>query len=57
MHDDPLPRIQEQLATLQAAGRQSEAGDLMVKLANENSKRERWAVSDNLIVFYLTRLG
>ncbi|KAI0745397.1 ubiquitin carboxyl-terminal hydrolase [Earliella scabrosa] len=48
VHDDPLPRIQEQLATLQAAGRQSEAGDLMVKLANENSKRERWAFENSL---------
>lgn len=45
VHDDPIPRLQEQLAQLQAAGHQSEASELAVKLATENSKRERWAVS------------
>lgn len=44
IHDDPLPRLQEQIAQLQAAGQQAEASELMVKLANENAKRENWAV-------------
>ncbi|KAI0365664.1 hypothetical protein BV20DRAFT_724291 [Pilatotrama ljubarskyi] len=48
VHDDPVPRLQEQLAQLQAAGRQSEASELIVKLANENSKRERWAFENSL---------
>ncbi|KAL1942797.1 hypothetical protein VTO73DRAFT_5037 [Trametes versicolor] len=48
VRDDPVPRLQEQLAQLQAAGRQSEAAELVVKLANENSKRERWAFENSL---------
>ncbi|CDO69260.1 hypothetical protein BN946_scf185042.g162 [Trametes cinnabarina] len=48
VHDDPLPRLQEQLAQLQAAGHQAEAGELMVKLSNENAKRERWAFENSL---------
>ena len=50
VHEDPLPRLQEQLAQLQSAGRQSEASEVMVKLANENTKRERWAVSCGSVV-------
>ena len=45
VHDDPLPRLQAQLSQLQSANRQAEANELLVKLANENTKRERWAVS------------
>ncbi|TFK89477.1 cysteine proteinase [Polyporus arcularius HHB13444] len=48
VHDDPLPRLQEQLAQLQAAGRQNEASELVVKLSTENSKRERWAFENSL---------
>ncbi|KAH9940465.1 ubiquitin carboxyl-terminal hydrolase [Epithele typhae] len=48
VHDDPLPHLQEQLAQLQVAGRQAEASDLMVKLANENAKRENWAFENGL---------
>ncbi|KAI0329220.1 ubiquitin-specific protease [Cubamyces sp. BRFM 1775] len=48
VHDDPVPRLQEQMAQLQAAGRQSEAAELVVKLSNENSKRERWAFENSL---------
>ncbi|TBU38788.1 ubiquitin carboxyl-terminal hydrolase [Dichomitus squalens] len=46
VHDDPLPRLQEQLTQLQSAG--AEASELMVRLANENSKRERWAFENSL---------
>ncbi|KAI0633291.1 ubiquitin-specific protease [Trametes polyzona] len=48
VHDDPVPRLQEQLAQLQAVGQQAEAAELVVKLANENSKRERWAFENSL---------
>ncbi|KAI0823329.1 ubiquitin-specific protease [Trametes gibbosa] len=48
VRDDPLPRLQEQLAQLQSAGRQAEVSELVVKLANENSKRERWAFENSL---------
>ncbi len=47
MHEDPLPHLQEQLVQLESAGRQSEASAVMVKLANETSKRERWTVSSD----------
>ncbi|RPD78336.1 hypothetical protein L226DRAFT_558309 [Lentinus tigrinus ALCF2SS1-7] len=48
VHDDPVPRLQEQLSQLQAAGHQSEASELVVRLATENSKRERWAFENSL---------
>ncbi|KAI0769627.1 ubiquitin-specific protease [Trametes elegans] len=48
VHDDPVPRLQEQLAQLQASGNQAAASELVVKLANENSKRERWAFENSL---------
>ncbi|KAI0675081.1 ubiquitin-specific protease [Trametes maxima] len=48
VRDDPIPRLQEQLAQLQAAGHQSDAAELIVRLANENSKRERWAFENSL---------
>ncbi|PCH43553.1 cysteine proteinase [Wolfiporia cocos MD-104 SS10] len=48
LHEDPLPILQAQLAELQAAGMQSEAADLVVRLSTENSKRERWAFENSL---------
>lgn len=44
MREDPVPRLETQIAELQAAGRQAEAGDLMFRLSTENAKRERWNV-------------
>lgn len=41
LRDDPLPALKTQLEHLQQTGRQSE---VLVKISNENSKRERWAV-------------
>jgi ubiquitin carboxyl-terminal hydrolase L5 len=43
-----LTSLEAQLAELQAAGKQSEAAELVVKLTTENAKRERWAVSEQL---------
>ncbi|GBE81472.1 hypothetical protein BKA93DRAFT_765183 [Sparassis latifolia] len=48
VHEDPLPTLQAQLAQLHAAGKQSEAAELIVKLSVENSKRERWAFENSL---------
>ncbi|KZT65964.1 cysteine proteinase [Daedalea quercina L-15889] len=48
LHEDPVPRLQAQLAELQAAGRQTEAGELIVRLSTENSKRERWNFENSL---------
>ena len=45
VHEDPLPRLREQLAHVQSAGLTAEADELIVKIATEDSKRERWAVS------------
>jgi ubiquitin carboxyl-terminal hydrolase L5 len=46
LRDDPIPVLQSQLSELQAAGRHDEVAEVIVKLTTENSKRERWAVSD-----------
>lgn len=45
LRDDPIPSLQAQLASLQASGNHGAATEAMVKLTNENSKRDRWAVS------------
>ncbi len=44
LRDDPLPTLQAQLNQLQLAGLQSEAAEFIVKISQENSKREQWAV-------------
>ncbi|OBZ67119.1 Ubiquitin carboxyl-terminal hydrolase 2 [Grifola frondosa] len=48
LHDDPIQSLHAQLAQLQTSGLQSEAAEVIVKLANENSKRERWAFENSL---------
>ncbi|EMD33625.1 hypothetical protein CERSUDRAFT_117740 [Gelatoporia subvermispora B] len=48
IREDPLPRLQNQLAELQTAGNESEAAHVMVKLSEENAKRERWAFENSL---------
>ncbi|KAG5221850.1 Ubiquitin carboxyl-terminal hydrolase [Salix suchowensis] len=45
LRDDPLPALQAQLTQLQSAGLDSEAAEIVARLANENSKRERWALT------------
>ncbi|KAF7428535.1 hypothetical protein PC9H_007759 [Pleurotus ostreatus] len=48
LRDDPLPALQAQLTQLQSAGLDSEAAEIVARLANENSKRERWAFENSL---------
>jgi ubiquitin carboxyl-terminal hydrolase L5 len=53
LRDDPIPPLQSQLSQLQSSGNENsaEGTEILVKLANENSKRERWAVCrDNLFL-------
>jgi ubiquitin carboxyl-terminal hydrolase L5 len=45
LHDDPLPALQLQLNEAHTAGNEALAMQLMDKIAGENAKRERWAVS------------
>ena len=45
LHDDPLPLLHRQLQTLQQSGNSAAAAEIDQQLANENAKRERWAVS------------
>jgi len=45
LRDDPLPAIRARLDALQGSAGDAEISDLMNKFSNENSKRERWAVS------------
>lgn len=45
LRDDPIPQLEAELTHLQASNDQSAAAELVVKIANEKNKRERWAVS------------
>ncbi|KAJ7287755.1 ubiquitin carboxyl-terminal hydrolase [Mycena rebaudengoi] len=48
LRDDPLPSLQSQLNALQSGNQHSEAAEIVVKISNENSKRERWAFENSL---------
>ncbi|KAF8909860.1 ubiquitin carboxyl-terminal hydrolase [Mucidula mucida] len=48
LRDDPLPTLQAQLNQLQLAGLQSEAAEFIVKISQENSKREQWAFESSV---------
>ncbi|KAF9268766.1 ubiquitin-specific protease [Marasmius fiardii PR-910] len=48
LRDDPLPKMQSQLKTLQTSGKETDAAELVIKIANETSKRERWAFENSL---------
>jgi len=48
LHDDPLPALQEQLTVSQTAGDHSLVVELMHKISDENTKRERWAFENAL---------
>jgi hypothetical protein len=42
--------MRRRLDALQGSGEDAEMSDLMNKISNENSKRERWAVSTEYFV-------
>ena len=44
LRDDPLPALQAQLHALEQSGNHANAADIVVRISNENNKRERWAV-------------
>ncbi|KAJ6602201.1 ubiquitin carboxyl-terminal hydrolase [Mycena sp. CBHHK59/15] len=48
LRDDPLPSLQRQLSTLQSTNQHSEAAEIVLKISNENSKRERWAFENSV---------
>ncbi|EIN12094.1 ubiquitin-specific protease [Punctularia strigosozonata HHB-11173 SS5] len=48
IRDDPLPGLQARLTALQSSGVESEAAEIVVRIANENTKRERWAFENSL---------
>ncbi|KAI4526410.1 cysteine proteinase [Schizophyllum commune Tattone D] len=48
LRDDPLPALQSRLQELQAAGRDGEAAEVTMRLADEQAKRERWAFENSL---------
>ncbi|KAF8637948.1 hypothetical protein AX16_010581 [Volvariella volvacea WC 439] len=48
LRDDPVPQLQSQLEHFQAAGQHAEAADVVARLANETSKRDRWAFENSL---------
>lgn len=48
LRDDPLPALQGRLSRCQATGDHTEAEELLVKIANETNKRERWAFENSL---------
>ncbi|KAI9510917.1 ubiquitin-specific protease [Russula earlei] len=48
LHDDPLPTLQTELAEAQASGDVDREAGLAQQLADEHSKRERWAFENSL---------
>lgn len=48
LRDDPLPSLQSQLQHYQSIGDTSTAEDLLARISNENTKRERWAFENSL---------
>jgi len=48
LHDDPLPVYQRELEQMQNVGDSPGAAEIMSKITNENSKRERWAFENSL---------
>ncbi|KAH0827325.1 hypothetical protein J3R83DRAFT_3951 [Lanmaoa asiatica] len=48
LRDDPLPALKTQLERVQQTGNRSEASQVLVRISNENSKRERWAFENSL---------
>lgn len=45
IRDDPLPRLQAQVAEAQSKGQSDWAATLLEQISHENEKRDRWAVS------------
>ncbi|KIM72657.1 hypothetical protein PILCRDRAFT_93377 [Piloderma croceum F 1598] len=48
LRDDPIPSLHAQLAAFQQAGHQANAAEVIMKLKNENGKRQRWAFKNSL---------
>ncbi|KAF8629199.1 hypothetical protein AX17_005784 [Amanita inopinata Kibby_2008] len=48
LRDDPLPMYQSQLEQLQESSGSASTAEVISKIANENSKRERWAFENSL---------
>ncbi|KAA1478129.1 hypothetical protein DENSPDRAFT_845331 [Dentipellis sp. KUC8613] len=48
LHDDTLPRLEQQLAESEASGDQLTAAEVSQQIANEKSKRQRWAFENSL---------
>ena len=46
IHDDKFPELEAQLQAAQAAGNDFLASELAARIASENEKRSRWAVSN-----------
>ena len=45
IHEDKLPQLQAQLQEAQSSGNTIIASELAARIAQENDKRTRWAVS------------
>jgi ubiquitin carboxyl-terminal hydrolase L5 len=48
LHDDPFPTLQTELSDAQASGDGAREAELAQRLADEHSKRERWAFENSL---------
>ncbi|KAI0790714.1 ubiquitin carboxyl-terminal hydrolase [Abortiporus biennis] len=48
LHEDPIPALQKSLTEVQASGNHAAAEEILIKLANENAKRERWTFENSL---------
>ena len=56
LHNDPLSNLQTELSDAQASGDGAREAELAQRLADEHSKRERWAVCffPPLIAFFIS---
>jgi len=48
IRDDPLPRLQAQVAEAQSKGQSDWAATLLEQISHENEKRDRWAFENSL---------
>lgn len=48
VRDDPLPAMNRQLELLQQSGNDTEAAEVLLKISNETSRREQWALENSL---------
>ena len=57
IHDDKLPELEAQLQAAQAAGNDFLVSELAARIASENEKRSRWAVSHTFNEYFFNLIN